>query len=168
MDEGSAFERLWREEYRHVVRTAFLMTGSPGEAEDLAQEAFAVAWRKWRHVGSLQNPGAWVQVTVGKLCLNWLRRQKFRERTIARLAGDANAAGARHGPAEADPALAEALDALTPAQRTVLVLRYYADLRADEVARVLRKRPGTVRALTSQALTSLRLAFAQVVARNET
>jgi RNA polymerase sigma factor (sigma-70 family) len=50
----------------------------------------------------------------------------------------------------------EALRSLTPSQRAAVTLRYYADWSVDEVARALGKRPGTVRALTSQAFTRLR------------
>ncbi|MEX2459443.1 MAG: hypothetical protein WD770_10720 [Actinomycetota bacterium] len=35
-------------------------------------------------------------------------------------------------------------------------MRYYADLSVEDTASALRKRPGTVRALTSQGFTRLR------------
>jgi len=38
----------------------------------------------------------------------------------------------------------------------VVVLRFYADQSVEEVASGLGKRPGTVRALTSQAMATLR------------
>jgi RNA polymerase sigma factor (sigma-70 family) len=49
-----------------------------------------------------------------------------------------------------------AVRALPARQRTALVLRYYADLPVDEVAEVMGCAPGTVKALTSQALHKLR------------
>jgi len=152
MDDGrrEAFDRLWRQEYARVVRSAFLMTGDREEAVDLAQEAFALAWRKWDRVADLEHAGAWLQRVLGNLSLNWRRRQRVRRKW--RATPDASASG----PELADPELTAALRELPPAQRTVAVLRYYADQSVEEVARALGKRPGTVRALSSQALERLR------------
>src|SRR6266571_445137 len=49
------------EEYAAVVRAAHLITGDREEAADVAQEAFAQAYERWRSVSGLHSPGAWVQ-----------------------------------------------------------------------------------------------------------
>jgi RNA polymerase sigma factor (sigma-70 family) len=49
-----------------------------------------------------------------------------------------------------------ALLKLPPRQRSAVVLRYYGDLSVDETAEVMDCAPGTVKALTSQAMASLR------------
>ena len=56
--------------------------------------------------------------------------------------------------AQGDPAVTAALAALTPSQRAAVVLRFYLDLSIQDTARTLGKRPGTVRALTSQGVDS--------------
>jgi RNA polymerase sigma factor (sigma-70 family) len=132
---AAAFELLWGKEYVRIVRTAFLMTGSREDAMDLAQEAFAIAWRKWGTVGGLERPGGWLQVTVGKLALNWRRRRlrrSLREEPESYVAE----------PEPTDPQLARALLSMPPAQRAVVVLRFYADQSIEEVAKGLGKRPG--------------------------
>jgi RNA polymerase sigma-70 factor, ECF subfamily len=48
------------------------------------------------------------------------------------------------------------LDRLTPGQRDVLVLRMLADLTIDQVAQVLGKRPGAVKAIQARGLGELR------------
>lgn len=48
------------------------------------------------------------------------------------------------------------LDALAPDQRDVLVLRIFGDLTVEQVATVLRKRPGAVKALQRRGLEALR------------
>ena len=48
------------------------------------------------------------------------------------------------------------LDGLAPDQREVLVLRIFGDLTVDQVAAVLGKRPGAVKALQRRGLAALR------------
>jgi DNA-directed RNA polymerase specialized sigma24 family protein len=60
------------------------------------------------------------------------------------------------GPEPPAVELFDALRGLSPSQRAVVVLRYYSDQSIEDVAQVLGKRPGTVRALASQGLARLR------------
>jgi RNA polymerase sigma factor (sigma-70 family) len=55
-----------------------------------------------------------------------------------------------------DAAALELLDGLSRDQRDVMVLRVVADLTVDQVAEVLGKRPGAVKALQRRALETLR------------
>jgi RNA polymerase sigma factor (sigma-70 family) len=50
----------------------------------------------------------------------------------------------------------EAIVRLPARQRAAIVLRYHADLSVDDTAAVMRCAPGTVKALTHQALARLR------------
>jgi RNA polymerase sigma-70 factor (sigma-E family) len=144
-----AFDRLCRDEYASVVRTAYLITGDREEAADLAQEAFARAYERWRSVSTMDRPGGWLQRVVANLAISWRRRRR------ALPAGTIEEAGVAD-PESSDFDLMEALTFLTPAQRTAVVLRYYGDQPVEAVARALHKQPGTVRALTSQGLARLR------------
>jgi DNA-directed RNA polymerase specialized sigma24 family protein len=55
-----------------------------------------------------------------------------------------------------EPQVEAAILDLPPAQRAVVVCRFYLDLSIEQTAEVLRKATGTVRALSSQATTRLR------------
>ena len=155
-DRREAFERLCRDEYAAVVRTAWLVTGDREEAVDIAQETFVRAYERWRQVAVMDRPGGWLQRVAANLALSWRRRQRSASAAQRRLSAGAPLA-ILASPADArDDELLRALDHLTPAQRTVIVLRYFADQPVDDVARALGKRPGTVRALASQGLDRLR------------
>jgi RNA polymerase sigma factor (sigma-70 family) len=52
--------------------------------------------------------------------------------------------------------LLDALGGLPHKQRAVLVLRYWADLREEEIAEIVGVRPATVRSITARALERLR------------
>jgi DNA-directed RNA polymerase specialized sigma24 family protein len=89
------------------------------------------------------------------LANSWLRRRTAERRAHARLAGRATGAHIDPDPADA-VAIRQAVAALPHRQRTALVLRYYADLPVAEVAALMGCAPGTVKSLTSKALTAVR------------
>lgn len=134
-----------------MTRTAYLITGDREEAVDIAQEALARAYERWRTVSQLDRPGAWLQRVAGNLAISWRRRQRYVSRNALEVEDRAD----RLAPGS-DLDLMEALQFLSPAQRAVVVLRYYADQPIDQVAKALNKAPGTVRALASQGLARLR------------
>jgi RNA polymerase sigma-70 factor (sigma-E family) len=142
------FEELWTKHFRSVARTAYLVTGDPQEAHDCAQEAFVRALQRWSKVGNLEKPEGWVHRVATNLAISSARRRRPR-RSIEVPAVTA-------GPEPSDDELRRALLLLTPAQRAVVALRFYLDWSVEEVADALGKAPGTVRALTHQAMQRLR------------
>lgn len=153
-EENDQFEHFVRGVYPTAVRTAYLITGSPEEAMDLAQEAFIRAFTRWGRVSRLDRPDRWVQRVVTNLAISWRRRQGARLRALNRLGGQGT--NPIEWDEEPDAGAIAALQRLPLAQRSVLVLRYCLDWSTEEVATALRKRPGTVRALAWQGLDRLR------------
>src|SRR5712691_8521349 len=151
-DRRRSFDQFCRDEYARVVRAAYLITADREEALDVAQEAFAKAYERWRSVSGYDVPVAWVQRVAINLAISWRRRQRVRALALRTRRREDDSVQ----PEIPDAELLSALRRLTPAQRAVIVLRYYADRSIEDVAHDLGKRPGTVRALTSQALARLR------------
>jgi RNA polymerase sigma factor (sigma-70 family) len=148
MPDDRAFEELWAAEYASVAWTAYLIVGQWDEATDIASEAFTRTYQHWRRVSRYERPSGWVHRTATNLALSATRKSP-RSRPVA----NDDVVPAPEAP---DQALTEALACLTPAQRTAIVLRYYLDWSVEDTANALRKRPGTVTALTHQGMTRLR------------
>lgn len=114
---------------------------SPQDAEDMLTEALvALVW----HGPAVENPGAWLMVTLGHRCSAHWRRRPVRERgTAARL-------GAQSAPV-----------ARAPRQRELVIGRLGLDLSAGEIAARLggirRARTLTQRTLHVRAQDSDRL-----------
>lgn len=68
-----------------LVGSLTLYCGDLGVAEDLAQEALARAWGRWRHVSTLDAPERWVYRTAFNLARSRFRRLAV-ERRVHRLA----------------------------------------------------------------------------------
>jgi RNA polymerase sigma-70 factor (ECF subfamily) len=76
-----SFVDFYRHAYPALVGFVVLQAGTWTEAEDIAQEAFAVAHRRWATVGSYDNPAAWVRLVALNRARS--RRRKARNDLVA-------------------------------------------------------------------------------------
>jgi RNA polymerase sigma-70 factor (ECF subfamily) len=148
------FEIFFRECYGSVVRAVAMAVGDRGRAEDLAQEAFARAFRRWRVVSAMERPVTWVYVVAMNAERSRWRREERASRCDDQMQVvlDDPATGVTTGVVVRD-----ALGRLPPRQRCAVALRYLADLRIAEVAEVMGCAEGTVKATLHQALRNLRV-----------
>lgn len=140
------FETLYRELMPSLTRLARLVTGSSAVAPDLAHDAFL---RVRDRLDDIDNAPAYLRRVVVNLSRDWLRRVE-RERVYT-----ASLQDARYLPPDLDE-LWVALAQLPERRRIALVLRYYEDLRLEDVAEVLGCRLGTAKSLVHRGLASLR------------
>ena len=143
-----------------LLRTAYLMTGDRGLAEDLVQSTLAKAYVAWGRVQSADNPDAYVR----RILINTGIRAGRRRQITEILRADPPEAPAPDTTAHVDERqrLATALTDLPPRQRAVVVLRYFDDLSEVAAAEILSCSVGTVKSQASKALTKLRLALGEV------
>jgi RNA polymerase sigma-70 factor (sigma-E family) len=137
-----------------LLRFAYLLCGDRHRAEDLLQEVLLAMYRRFGDDLPLDNPVGYARRALANANVSWSRRATSRE-LILDTFPDA-AALESSDPAERD-ALWQSLRRLPVRQRTVIVLRFYADATDNEIAAALGCRLGTVRSLASRALATLRL-----------
>lgn len=152
--EADGWDRLaalYRVEHAPMVKLAHLLVGDREVAEELVQDAFL---RLRPRLAEVDEPGAYLRTIVVNLCRSAGRRRETAQRHQGSVAGSD-----RVGPPPLPPDLDEvwlALGRLPPRRRDALILRYYADLSTDEVARLLDTRPATARSLIHRGLASLK------------
>jgi RNA polymerase sigma-70 factor (sigma-E family) len=139
-----------RSRYTDLLRTAFLLTGSSHEAEDLVQGALL---RVMRHWDGIDDPLPYVRRTIVNLYLNGLRR-RTRE-LVTGLLPERAVRDSTDRVAERST-LWPALRALPPRTRAVIVLRYWMDMSEWETAGVLGCSVGSVKSMASRGLARLR------------
>lgn len=133
-----------------LLRTAYLLTGTRQDAEDLVQTALVKAVPAWKRVSD--NPEAYVRrIMVNENISRW-RRHRGREILVA----DAPESGVTAADPADSLALRQALAVLAPRQRAVIVLRYYEDLTERETAAILGIAVGTVKSQARVALARMR------------
>lgn len=136
-----------------LSRTAYLLTGSRQDAEDLVQLALFQAAKVWHRIEHQPEP------YVRRILYNEnISRWRYRSRRPAEYSTPS--VPEPSPAAAADVAdrfvLEQALARLTPKQRTILVLRFYEDLSEAQTAAAAGIRLGTVKSQTRHALTRLR------------
>lgn len=139
-----------------LLRTAYLMTGSRADAEDLLQTALAKTWLAWDRIREREAVDAYVRrVMVNTHTSRWRRR-----RVTEVLTDSPPETGARSAFDDVDEHLAlwDAMNALSKRQRAMVVLRFYDDLSETDTAAVMGVSIGTVKSTVARALLKLRQA----------
>ena len=147
----AAFERLRRRAYR----AAYRLLGNDADAQEVAAEALARAYSRWKQVADHAEP--WVVTVATNLALDRGRRAtKAREKQGQLVQSD------RHDPHVEDRLdLQRALRELPQRQREVVALRFLADMSEADVAVALGLNVGTVKSHTSRGLQRLRTLVVQ-------
>lgn len=155
MEGDAAFASFVREQTGALVRSAYLLTGSVADAEDLVQETLLRLYPKWDRVMSADAPIAYVRRSLVNSFLNNRRKPSSREVTFAELPERWDERDIGRDLTDRDQVW-RLLTVLPDRQRAALVLRFFHDLPDDEIARALGCRLGTVRSLVSRGLAALR------------
>ena len=170
--QRTAFDSLVRRYDQSVLRLALHMLGNEQDAQDVHQEAFIKAYRHLANFRFECSFYTWLYRIVTNLCLDQLRRRKSRREdpaTVLDAGGDemdllSNISDER---AMANPArelerkvlgagINEALDKLTPRERTVFELKHYQGLKLRTIGEMLNTTEETAKNTLFRATRKLR------------
>jgi RNA polymerase sigma-70 factor (ECF subfamily) len=150
--KGVPFEELFERHYRDVFRYAMVLTNSREDAEDVAAETFARAWKAFGERREPHGPPLpWLLTIARNIATDWWRRLSRRATQILPRQ-------------DSDPRdrvesllwLESLVQALPPRQREVIALRYHQDLSDREIGRVMGLSASGVRSLVARAIQTLR------------
>src|SRR5271165_3370016 len=175
--DGDAFRVLVERHSRSLFRLAFRMTGNEQDAEDVVQESLLRAYRQLAKFDERASFGTWLYRIATNCSLDLMRSRKRRSEQLARPDEDGRepedqmAALPSASPTpecqalsvEVRERLAEAMQELSPTERTAFVLRHFEGMRMEEVGRVLDCQPGAAKHSVFRAVQKLRRALEPVV-----
>jgi RNA polymerase sigma-70 factor (sigma-E family) len=148
--DETGFEEFVAARRRALLRTAYLLTGSHQDAEDLVQTALIKSVPKWRRIADRPEP--YVRQVLARESVSRWRSRRWREQHVASVPEEVAAAP----DVDRRIALRQALMSLAPRQRAVIVLRYYEDLTEQQTAAQLGIAVGTVKSQARDGLARLR------------
>jgi RNA polymerase sigma-70 factor (sigma-E family) len=150
-EHDAEFDAFVHATRRGLCRLAYLVCGDRDRAEDVVQTALAQVYARWSTIRRDEGPHRYVNRAVVNAAIDERRRPWRREHAAERLPDL---------PAPADDGLTlhivEALAALPPRQRAVVVLRYVEDLDVEHTADLLGISTGTVKSQAAKGLDALR------------
>lgn len=150
VEAQESFDRFYRREYRAVVALAYVLSGSRWAAEELTQDAFAAAFRKWQQI---RNPEGWVRTVVANRAKSALRRRYSEAKALGRIGVGRDTA--------VDPMPAETAEfwadvrKLPTRQAQSIVLYYLEERPTSDIATILGCSESTVRVHLSRGRKSL-------------
>ncbi|WP_232506224.1 SigE family RNA polymerase sigma factor [Microlunatus flavus] len=151
-----SLEALFATHHVRLVRVAWLLVRDVGRAEELVQDAFVDLHARWSRLRRPGDAASYLHVAVVNRCRSALRHQAVvRSSPVERLE-DAESAEASVLRGLEHRRVVDGLAGLSPRQREVLVLRYYAGLSEAETAEALRISRGAVKSHGARGIHALR------------
>jgi len=143
--------------------------GNPDDAEDLVQEVFLAAWRKWDQFQGRSTPFVWLYTIARRACQRMHRRRAGEPETMDSLEallpfGQPQLAVVPQDSDELDhlvrreqrDAAGEAIASLPIEFRMPLILKEIIGFSIDEIAEILGVNPGTVKTRVHRARLKIR------------
>ncbi len=147
------FEHFFSRELRRLEAIALGLTGRRGLAEELAQEAMLVVYRRWETISAYDDPAAFARRVVANKSVSAFRRLLAEARAFNRVRAQAEIT--TEVLTERDEALWAAVRSLPAAQAQALTLRYVADLDIAAIAATLDCSTGNARQLLHRGRRAL-------------
>ncbi len=173
--ERDAYRVLVERHSRNVYQLGYRMMGNRQDAEEVVQEAFLRGYQKLKQFAGNANFGTWVYRIAANHAIDLLRQRKSEDsrrqapRRISEDGEEVDVLGRVTDPGPSPERLAgstelaarmsEALDTLTPAERTAIVMRHWDGCAIEEIAAVLQSNANATKNTVFRAVAKLRKAL---------
>ncbi|MFJ9713908.1 SigE family RNA polymerase sigma factor [Streptomyces sp. NPDC101234] len=153
-DLASDFEEYVRIRHAALLRSAQRLVADPLDAQDLLQTALARTYLHWHRIADKRLADAYLRRVMINTRTEWWRARKLQELPTEQLP-DTSIEDPTQQLSDRQ-LLRDLMKALTPQQRSVLVLRHWEQLTTEETAAALGMAAGTVKSTLHRALARLR------------
>ena len=155
-----------RQQYPRIHRAAWLMTGDPADAEDLAQETFIVALERWNSFQGRSSRQTWLYGILIRLCQRRRRslarfRQRLKQYIEQKSCSEADRS-ARGNPEDLvwrqqwQESIWASVARLPAEQQTAVTLRFAEEMSYQQIAEVVGCAVGTAKTRVHHGLRRLR------------
>lgn len=148
-------ERFFRQvagQKRTLYGIAYSYLRSESDALEAVQETTCRAWIKRKSLREQSRFGPWIIRILINYCNDELKRRK----RVLPASDTAETEGMAVMTSDRKLDMEQALDAVKPKYRQVLILKYYRDLTITEIAMILERPEGTIKTWMNKGLKQLR------------
>lgn len=163
------FEYFVRQYQRKITRVAYRLLRDMGEADCAAQESFLRAWQNLNEF----REGSTFETWLTRICINWCKDRLKRRRLVLYFHQTGQERGEETGPRDTAPhpdpsperramsreireRLREAIETLSPRQKTVFTLKHFEELSIPEIAELTGLDAGTIKSHLFRAAHKIR------------
>ena len=173
--DRDAYRILVERHSQNVYRLAYRMAGNSHDAEEIVQEAFLRAYQKLKQFAGQANFGTWVYRIAANYAIDRLRQRKAddsrREQPprdsedgseldpLARISDAAPSPERLARSSQLARRMEQALQELTPAERTAIVMRHWDGCGIEEIAATLKSSTTAAKNTVFRAVQKLRIAL---------
>ena len=167
--DSTAFQEFVDRYKKKIYYIAYDITGDHDDAEDVSQEVFIKVFRSLKTFRRNAKISSWLYQISVNASIDLLRKKSSKpEKSMddteradiqENLPGSSTHAQNPERSAEdliIQNHISEALQKVSPKERSVFVMRHYNELKIREIAEILKVSPGTVKALFYRATRKLR------------
>jgi len=167
--DNTAFQELVEGYKKKIYYIAYDITGNHHDAEDVSQEVFIKVFRSLKTFRRDAKMSSWLYQIAVNASIDFLRKKSSKPTILMdnleradiqeSLPGSGIHAENPELSVEAlmiQKHISEALQKVSPKERSVFVMRHYNDLKMKEIAEILNISQGTVKALFFRAIKKLR------------
>lgn len=151
-NEPLDFTAFFADEHVRLFKALYFVTGNRADAQEIMQETFLRLWERWDRVAEIEDLTAY----LFRVAMNGSRMRARAARRAAKRLVSIDASVDPFDEIDLRHDVLRMLRALSPRQRTALVLLDLYGYGSEDAARIMGIRPSTVRALATQGRAVLR------------
>ncbi|MGC9359140.1 MAG: RNA polymerase sigma factor [Anaerolineae bacterium] len=171
--DEEAFAKLVEAYQRPIYNLAYRMLGSPGEAEDAAQETFLRAYTRLHTYDSSRKFSSWILSIGSHYCIDRLRRRRGKTVSMEEIMSERWLPDDDPRPEqstldhEREALIQSMLQEVAPQYREVLILRYWHDYSYEDIAEITQTSISAVKSRLHRARNAIADALEGHEAANE-
>jgi len=160
LGDRKAFNAIIIKHKNRVYCAAMRLVRNRDDAYDITQDVFLNAYMNLRRFKGESDLFTWLYRITINVSLNFMKRDKFRNMaSVSDLINEPESmmkSDERLNAVELNSQLDRAIRELPPQQRAIFVMRYYDEMSNADIARILGRSEGAVKANYFQAIRKLR------------
>lgn len=142
------------ENYEKYYRLAYSYARNEADAQDIVQEAAYKAIFKSSMLKSPEYAGTWIYRIIVNEALGFLRNK-------SKMQPETEIEQGEHTDVYRDFDLEEAIESLEPLEKTIVTLRFFEDMKLEQIALITNENINTVKSRLYRALRKMRVVLAE-------